>query len=842
MRSHHKRQILEIITTFKEANTEIRRLFLDGNKASILQLLADMQDSVIKTGEFIEGLEGEGTRTVALLEEYYEDLYHVAEEIETIDVSFVNCLQKHLTEIENSVRTEFRADRMEIVFFPYKASMWDSLESIYLVAKEDPQCDVYCVPIPYFELTPDGKLGQMHYEGADYYPDDIEITNWQEYDIKGRRPDVVFIHYAYDNMVRNATIHPDFYSKNLREHCEHLVYVPYFITPEKTVEEYNAYLPGVLHADSVIVQSEEIRQSYIQHYKEFNKKKNLNFYYGRAESKFVALGSPKLDKVKNIKDTDYELPTNWKDLLYNENGEKKKVILYNTHMFAWLQGGERYFNKLRAVFEAFKDRRDVVLWWRPHPNTELNFRTFRPDLLNDYFSTVESYKSEAWGIYDDTPDLHRAIALCDAYYGDKSSITELIKAAGKPIFYQVNDSNGEMPAELLHPYFWFHLTNIFEACGELYGVTYNGYLFKLADKSFSYESEITVNPNLPRGRNYFTQVTDGGNIIFIPHNERQIAVYNTKTKEQNGYPLELKEEYLDTINGADRSFYDGILYKNKIFFVPGAYRSIVAFNFDTGETEHCLSLLDLFPKWKMHSVSFGWTWLNESTVLLASLYSNEVLEFNLDTYAHRIHKLGRENQSFHHIFRYGDNFFLIGRQPFMLKWNYETGEVTIFDEMPEDFQVTKKLDWVFIPVKPYKSKLILLGGFTNMILEFDLDTCEYRKLDAFDEILNHKVKADSNADYPFATCHYMLGDSLYFVNKNEALYRYDFEKQTIEAICEIAPAITPDACHTLNSRFIDSIIKGEYQQVQGVTEENNKLQDGQSGRRIYEFVKARVLK
>ena len=40
------------------------------------------------------------------------------------------------------------------------------------------------------------------------------------------------------------------------------------------------------------------------------------------------------------------------------------------------------------------------------------------------------------GIYDDTPDMDRAIALCDAYYGDHSSLVRLCREAGKPVMIQ----------------------------------------------------------------------------------------------------------------------------------------------------------------------------------------------------------------------------------------------------------------------------------------------------------------------------------------------------------------------------------------------------------------------
>ena len=48
----------------------------------------------------------------------------------------------------------------------------------------------------------------------------------------------------------------------------------------------------------------------------------------------------------------------------------------------------------------------------------------------------ERYIQERWGIYDDTADLERAIALSDAYYGDWSSVVQLCQKAGKPVMIQ----------------------------------------------------------------------------------------------------------------------------------------------------------------------------------------------------------------------------------------------------------------------------------------------------------------------------------------------------------------------------------------------------------------------
>ncbi|MCL2153225.1 MAG: hypothetical protein FWH57_09765 [Oscillospiraceae bacterium] len=416
MRKHQQRQILELLKTIGEAQAA--------------GLYADCQDGAISVGDYIEQSEREGTQTVTLLEEYCELLFKASNG----DIGEKQ-LRRHMIKIENSVKTELKPNRIEVVFLPYQLSMWDSLESIYLAAKEDPDCDVYVVPIPYIEKNANGSQGTMHYDG-DQYPESIGAVDWQSYDMETRHPDVVFTHYAYDDMTVNASVHPNFYSKRLKQYCEMLVHVPYFVTAGDTVEEYYGYLPGILYADRVITQSEAVRQSYIEHYTKYDKEMGWKGQFGKAEEKFVALGSPKFDKVINSKREDYELPEAWERLLTKPDGTKKKAVLYNTHMFTWIKGGEQYFKKIRSVFDTFRNRDDVVLWWRPHPNTELNFRTQRPHLLREYASVVSDYLEGGWGIYDDTPDLHRAIACTDAYYGDWSSLVPMYGVTGRSVVIQ----------------------------------------------------------------------------------------------------------------------------------------------------------------------------------------------------------------------------------------------------------------------------------------------------------------------------------------------------------------------------------------------------------------------
>ena len=196
MRKFQKKQIEEIISLLEQAQEQFLISIEKKNVTDALQLLSDCQDGAIAIGNMIEESEGEGFVTVKLIEDYCEQLYVLHEMLIANADADVNesyqVLDQLLMQISVSVINDIPT-RLEAVFLPYKAAMWDSLESVWQAANEDPDCDTYVIPIPYYDRNPDGSFKEMHYE-ADLYPSDIPITKYDEYDFGKRRPDMIFIH------------------------------------------------------------------------------------------------------------------------------------------------------------------------------------------------------------------------------------------------------------------------------------------------------------------------------------------------------------------------------------------------------------------------------------------------------------------------------------------------------------------------------------------------------------------------------------------------------------------------------------------------------------------------
>ena len=150
----------------------------------------------------------------------------------------------------------------------------------------------------------------------------------------------------------------------------------------------------------------------------------------------MALGSPKYDKALKTTRENVEIPDDWRRKITNSDGSFKKVILYNTTVTQILEHREKVLEKIRSVFDLLQKRDDVVLLWRPHPLSLTTCRSVSAQLSEEYRALTEEYRAQDWGIYDDTADLHRAIALSDAYYGDMSSVVELYRMTGKPIMIE----------------------------------------------------------------------------------------------------------------------------------------------------------------------------------------------------------------------------------------------------------------------------------------------------------------------------------------------------------------------------------------------------------------------
>ena len=118
------------------------------------------------------------------------------------------------------------------------------------------------------------------------------------------------------------------------------------------------------------------------------------------------------------------------------NGEKKSIILVHNSVYEIIANETCFIEKMRAVFRIFKQREDVVIWWRA-AGIELDgvhvLKEMLPQLVREYRELVKEYVNGEYGIYDVGGEIATALEYCDAYYGDEGKISKLFMLSQKPV-------------------------------------------------------------------------------------------------------------------------------------------------------------------------------------------------------------------------------------------------------------------------------------------------------------------------------------------------------------------------------------------------------------------------
>lgn len=432
-----KKQLYNMIDTMLNANSAYIAMLGNNQYQEIMTLSEQLQQAAVQIGTLIEKNWENHEEAVQILEQYCEHLYEITQfqgMEESMIIECVHQLAENLVQVSRIVKEQLD-DRLEILFCPYKAAMWDSLESVYLSAMENKECDAKVMPIPYYDKNPDGSFGTLHYE-QELFDHSLRLVSYTEYLLDEHYPDVIFIHNPYDAANTITSIAPQFYASNLRMYTDKLIYIPYFVHVDEYVHSHFCALPGIIYADYIVLQSEKVRQQYITYYKQAFAELGKEQYASNAEQKFVALGSPKFDHVKSYDLTDIGVPEEWKKLILI-GSKKKTVVLYNTHINNLMsEYVEDFLKKIQRVLDVFQQRKDVVLLWRPHPLSIATLEAKNPAYLQQYCDIVEKYRIAGWGIYDDSADMERAVTLSDAYYGDNSSLIALFHNQEKPVMIE----------------------------------------------------------------------------------------------------------------------------------------------------------------------------------------------------------------------------------------------------------------------------------------------------------------------------------------------------------------------------------------------------------------------
>lgn len=215
-------------------------------------------------------------------------------------------------------------------------------------------------------------------------------------------------------------------------------------------------------------------------------------------------------------------------------------------------------------------------------------------------------------------------------------------------------------------------------------------------------------------------------LIFAPMKAKKIWRYNIQTKIWRG----IERKKLDNWSEQGDMF-QAILYKDKCFFIGSVYPAIIALDLQNDSIEY---IEEPYKKYKIIAADIKDAYFRtdyvqiDSKLYLASCITNDIMEFDFETYAYKYYTVGSPNNTYAGITYDGNYFYLAPRKcgPIVI-WNGESDWKEI--DLPKEIK-DKDTFW-FGGVVERKGEIVFFAyaGDKTIILQNRNDT----KLKIIDE-------------------------------------------------------------------------------------------------------------
>ncbi len=390
-----------------------------------------LQQAAIEFGTYIESVYGEGYVTVKILEELCEMAYRTGEGEELADA-----VDECMSRLSDSVKADI-INRRDVVFVPFAAKHWKYMEKLYRHYRDDNNYNVHVVPIPYYYRGWDGApTNEVFDTGA--YPAEVGIEDYRSFNLAEMHPEKIVVQNPFDEWNKVMTIPSEYYSSNIRQYTDELIYIPFFVTADFTSEDGREYvnmdhyvcMPCVINADRVILPSDVLKSTYTE--------KIMEFVHTDDDAVKDALNS-KIVVCPEIvfREDDEDIAG-----VFNETENGKKTILFYTTISFLAENGSKAIEKINRVLDLFSENAGKirVLWVTQGVREYIGLLDNK--VADDFLKAKGRFEDLQIGEYKEDVkrgDNKKYAAACDAYYGDPSSIALQFFYNRKPVMIENAD-------------------------------------------------------------------------------------------------------------------------------------------------------------------------------------------------------------------------------------------------------------------------------------------------------------------------------------------------------------------------------------------------------------------
>lgn len=424
----YKNLLRDAFEKLQQMANEIKPQFYESGE--VVEMLSQMQQLVIDMGSLIENIKGEGMETVTSLEQLCEAIYQISIGTSGMDV------KEYIDKSKKTFEREILC-RKEVVFIVHKSEEWKYVQWYFNNTKNVEKMDAYIVAVPYYYKKYDGTCYDAKYElekikqvVRSFNGTDENVVDNEQFDIALHHPDIIVIQNPCDEWNNTITLAKDYYSSTLQKLTDKLVYIQSFKVEEFTEESYREWhnmkyyctMPGVVRADEVYVQSENMRRLYIE---------KLSDFVGKATRDNWE------SKVYNMEF--YMKHNSQRDNLIQTVGEElscRKKIAFYIQIGSIIEYGNQMIKKLKSVIEVFASRKDIVeIVWICDEEHEQYLEKYNFELAKKYLDIRKMVLDEGIGdyVWRKKSEIMELVDMCDAYYGSESHIAMEFQMKKKPV-------------------------------------------------------------------------------------------------------------------------------------------------------------------------------------------------------------------------------------------------------------------------------------------------------------------------------------------------------------------------------------------------------------------------
>lgn len=410
----------DYLSSIKDALSEEKYDSLEALFLGSLRLTEDL-------GTLIEKTKGEHRQHVKeiiqILEEYCCALTEFYQSMAQDGlIPDFDILQNSLKKVKDCICTNISC-RKEILFLSIGQKEWARLKPFYEEALNDENTDVYIVTLPLMRKDILGNVSGSDTPVPNGYDglDPAHVMEYADYNPALHTPARVYMQFSYDGENPYLTIPSKFYSSELRKFTDELICVSIGDTSDfseqDTTDQYtlrcHVCTPGVIYSDTVYVQSDNIKNQYIN-----------------ALRKFTGMGST---EVFNGKIVINQHPTQASDT-YTDHSIKQLLFCIGLNELS--EHPDIFIDSVRKKLSIFNDASERInISITLYPSDHREWEKINTSAATELFGIIEHLilKKKANLVEYIPSQADCIISGFDAYYGSPSPLVPAFTAQHKPV-------------------------------------------------------------------------------------------------------------------------------------------------------------------------------------------------------------------------------------------------------------------------------------------------------------------------------------------------------------------------------------------------------------------------